>query len=775
MADQHSYNPDVSKKAKKKGKKKGRWIRSLLFSLLVIFTIVIMGSMATVGAAAGYVASLVNEEPIREKKELEAKITGWSQTSYAYFRDGKAIGRLRVQDGDRKVVTHKEVSPHLIDALISTEDREFYQHQGVVPKSILRASMQQAMGSSVQTGGSTITQQLVKNMILENQAQSMDRKAKEIFLALRMENFFSKEQIMDAYLNSLYFGKDINGRHMLGIQAAAQGMFGVDAKDLNLSQAAYIAGMVQRPNAYNPFRGEENLKYGTKRMQWVLQKMEENGTITAAERKQAASFEIAGSLAEKESQPTTAHIKYPYITMTVELEAAKILMQQDGLDAQELSEQGKYGETLQQYKNKVWGGGYQIYTTVDQDLYDAMNEAAMKDSLYASPTTFTLNGKTYENAKEKVGASLLDTRTGATLAFVGGRDFEEDQNNYAFDTSRQPGSTIKPLLDFGPGLDKGVISPDSVIVDEPLKAQYGDHVYKNYTQRYDGPMSARDALKWSINIPAIKVFRAVGAEKAFEYLRKMNFPVHENDGEASAIGGFTRGFDVQRMTAGYAMLGNEGNFNEPYIIDRIEDSAGNVVYQHEPDPVQVMSSQAAYWTTDMLRDVVKSGTGTYVGPYTSGYDLAAKTGTTNNTTDIWFVGYTPDIALGIWTGYGVNKRLPSDQTARIVWAEIFKAVTEVDPELAKKESRFQSEPPYDSKCFECKKAEKKEKEKKKQEKENENRQSPQPPSSPPVDINPPPNNDNPPENENPADPPDDGENDGGEFPFPPGNPPDSSG
>lgn len=767
MADQRSINPDVSEKPKK-SKKKGRWIRSLFFSLLVIFTIIIMGSMATVGAATGYVASLVNDEPIREKEELEAKITGWSQTSYAYFRDGNAIGRLRVEEGDRKVVTHKDVSPHLIDALISTEDREFYQHNGVVPKSILRAAWQQATGSSIQTGGSTITQQLVKNIILENQVQSMDRKAKEIFLAMRMEHFFSKEQIMDAYLNSLYFGKDVNGRHMLGVQAAAQGMFGVDAKDLDLAQAAYIAGMVQRPNAYNPFRGEENLKYGTKRMQWVLRKMEENGAITAADRKKASSFDIAGSLAEQENQPTTAHVKYPYITMTVELEAAKILMRQDGLDAQELSEKGKYGETLLQYKNKLWGGGYQIYTTVDQELYDTMNEAALKDSLYASPTTFTLNGKTYKDAKEKIGATLLDTRTGATLAFVGGRDFEEDQNNYAFDTSRQPGSTIKPLLDFGPGLDKGVISPDSIIIDEPLKARYGDHVYQNYTQSYDGAMDARKALKLSINIPAIKVLRAVGIENGLEYLRKMNFPVHENDGEASAIGGFTHGFDVQRMTAGYAMLGNEGNFNEPYIIERIEDSAGNVVYEHEPDPAQVMSPQAAYWTTDMLRDVIKSGTGTYVGARAPGYDLAGKTGTTNNTTDVWFVGYTPDISLGVWTGYGVNKRLPDDQRARVIWAEIFNAVTASDPELAKKDSRFQSQPPYSSKCFECKKAEKKNKDKKKG-----GEQQPSSGSQPPSTPDAPPDNDNqPPANETP---PADGGEDGGEIPLPPDNPPGSSG
>lgn len=768
MADQRSFHSKSTEEPTGNTEKKHGWLRALLFTSLVLSTLLVVGGMATVGAAAGYVASLVNEEPVREKEELEGQITGWSQTSYAYFRDGNPIGRLRVQEGDRKVVTHEDVSPHLVDALISTEDRQFYEHDGIVPKSILRAGWQQFTGSEVQTGGSTITQQLVKNIILDNRAQSLDRKAKEIFLAMRMEHFFSKEQILDAYLNSLYFGKDINNRHMLGVQAAAQGMFGVDAKDLNLSQAAYIAGMVQRPNAYNPFRGEKNLELGTKRMEWVLQKMVETGAITEAEKKEAASFDIASSLAEEEDQPTTAHVKYPYITMTVELEAAKILMRQDGLDAQELSEQGKYMETLQEYKNKVWGGGYQIHTTIDQQLYDVMNEAALKENLYAKPTTFTLNGKEYKNAKEQVGASLLDTKTGATLAFVGGRDFDEDQNNYAFDTARQPGSTIKPLLDFGPGLDKGVISPDSIIIDEPLKATYGDHVYQNYTNDYAGPMTARDALKLSMNIPSIKVLRAVGIKNGFEYLEKMNFPIHENDGEASAIGGFTRGFDVQRMSAGYAMLGNEGKFNEPYIIDRIEDSAGNVIYQHELNPVQVLSPKAAYWTTDMLRDVIRSGTGTYIGARAPGYDLAGKTGTTQNTNDVWFIGYTPDITLGVWTGYGVNKRLPDDMRARYVWASIFQALVKTDPELVKRDSRFPSKPPYSFVCFECEKAkklkEKEEREKRKQEERNNQPPAPQPgqpqPPQPPDNGNQPPGGGTPPGGGNPEPP---------DTPAPPGD------
>lgn len=735
--------------------------------------------MATVGAAAGFVASLVNEEPVRSKDVLEEQITKWSQTSYAYFRDGSSIGRLRAE-ADRKVITSENVSPYLVDALVSTEDREFFEHNGVVPRSIFRAVWQQATGSEIQTGGSTITQQLVKQSVLKNSEKSTDRKAKEIFLALRMERFFSKQDILNAYLNSVYFGKGASGRNMLGVQAAAQGMFGVDAKELNLAQSAYIVGMVQRPNAYNPFQGKDTLKYGTNRMKFVLRKMKENGKITQKQYDEAVAFDLKGSLAKKGE--TNAYQKYPYITMALEEETAKILMKADGLDTKKLSKQGKYTATLNQYRGEVQTGGYRITTTLDKKLYDTMNKAAQNDALYAAPITYTVNGRTVKNAKEEVGATLIDNKSGALLAFVGGRNFEENNRNHALGTRRQPGSTIKPLLDFGPGLDKGVISPESIIIDEPLSHAGG--TYRNYTNQYAGAMTAREALKKSMNIPSIKVLRKVGVQNGLDYLRKMNFPVHEHDGEAAAIGGFTYGFDVQTMTAGYAMMGNEGKFNEPYMIEKITDSNGKVIYEHKNEPVQVFSPQAAYWTTDMLRDVIKSGTGTYVGARHPGYDLAGKTGTTNNAFDVWFIGYTPDVSLGVWIGYEYNKRVANDKRARIVWSSIFSAINKADPKLAPKSSRFKSQPGTSFKCFECGRA-KEAKGKDKNEGEgnasqgtqsqqrqatpeqgnngNQNNQNQQNPT-PPNNSTPPPNRDNPDNGGSP------GEGDNGTDP---GGPPDN--
>ena len=242
------------------------------------------------------------------------------------------------------------------------------------------------------------------------------------------------------------------------------------------------------------------------------------------------------------------------------------------------------------------------------------------------------------------------------------------------------------------------MSPESIIIDEPL--QSGKHTYRNYTGSYAGAITARRALALSYNIPAIKALRSVGVQNGLDYLRKMNFPVHEHDGEASAIGGFTYGFTVERMTSGFATLGNQGQFNEPYMIQKIVDSEGKTIYEHEVDPVQVYSPQAAYWTTDMLRDVIRSGTGRAVSGPTAGYDAAGKTGTTNNAYDVWFIGYTPEIALGVWVGYDYNHRV-NDQLARLLWGDIFRAVNQADPKLSPKGSRFKAQPALPHKCFEC--------------------------------------------------------------------------
>lgn len=686
--DQPKKNP----KSSQKGKKRSFWRilgKICFYTLVFILTI----AVSVVGVGAGLVSALVKDEKIRTKEDFDKLLSGWSETSYAYFRprngeEPKLIGQLITPEDRKLVKSLDEVNPFLIDAFLSVEDREFYQHNGIVPRSLARATFQQISGSEVTTGGSTLTQQLVKNEILNDRDKNFKRKALEIVNAIRLEKYYNKEQIFVAYLNSVYFGKGAHGKHMYGVVAAARGIFNKDLKDLNLAQAAYIAGMVQRPNAYNPFRGEENLQRGQKRMELVLKVMLENQKITQQQYQEALNFDLKNSLA-KSSDFTNPLEKYPYIINAVQNEAVKIFMELDKKNGVELENEKKYRERIAQ-------GGYHIYTTIDEKMYNAMNAEVEKLHIPKK----RIRGKL---RKEQVGAVLIDNKTGAILSFVSGTDFEENQKDFALDATNQPGSTIKPILVYGPAINEGLLSPNSIIIDEPVRKADGSGVYRNANGKYSGPVTATHALQWSLNTPAVKVFRKLGFEKGFDYLRKMDLPPSKYDGEASALGGMRNGYTVKQMTAAFSVLGNNGVYNTPYLIEKIVDSNGNVIYEHSEHhkPKQIFTPQATYQLTQILRNVVTSGTASSIGGRTAGYVIAGKTGTTSNEWDLWFVGYTPNISLGVWSGYDYNARGSRD-LAKTAWVRFFLAAARSNPELIPKGLHFQNPGGnIEEKCFEC--------------------------------------------------------------------------
>lgn len=660
-----------------------RW-RILLINLAILAGLIALGT----GMFMGYVLTLVKDEPLRTREDIIQEMDQWSQTSIAFFDDGKAIGPMR-SEADRKQVQLKEISPYLIQGLIATEDRNFFHHHGVSPRSIFRAVYQYIRHRHIVTGGSTITQQLVKNTILHNREKTMDRKIREVLIALRVERLYSKREILTYYVNSLYFGKGHHRKNLLGIQAASRELFQVDARHLNLAQSAYLAGMIQRPNAYSPL-DSESFQAGKRRMKTVLKRMLDNGYISKDQMDEALAFPLAPVRTAGRSNP---YQRYPFMMSAVEEEGAKKLMQVEGLDNRKLIQQGVYRSTLELYRKKLLTGGYTIETTLNRELGDALNKVVAQDRYFAKPVTYRAKthqgSKIIQDAQEEVGAVLMDTRTGSILAFIGGRDFNREQTNHAFQARRQPGSTIKPLLDYGPAIDLKLFHPGSILVDEPIQAQGNEQkVYHNYHKRYQGPVTLRQALRWSLNIPAIQVFRQIGPKTGFQYLKKMNFPIHRRDGEASAIGGFTRGFTVGEMTAGYAMLANQGLYQEPVLIKTITDSSGRVVYRHSFTPRRILSSQAAYLTTDLLRDVMTQGTGRRVGSRIKGYDIAGKTGTTQNKQDVWFIGYTPRVALGVWVGYDFNHPLPNDKRAKDIWTRLFRQAIQTKPDISPPQERF---------------------------------------------------------------------------------------
>ncbi|WP_051330847.1 transglycosylase domain-containing protein [Aneurinibacillus terranovensis] len=660
-------------------RKPGKNIWKTLITIVKVFTFLfLMGVLFAGGAATGYVASLVKSDPVRSYNEINSKLNTNNLTGFAYFRDNTLIGQLRT-DEDRRLVTADKVSPHLIDAIISTEDKYFYEHHGVVPSAIMRAGIQQVTGSSVQTGGSTLTQQLIKQTILTPK-QTMDRKFKEIFLALRVERMFTKEQILNAYINKMYFGKSANGSNVYGVEAAARGIFGVDAKDLNIAQSAYLAGMLQAPSNYIPFR-KSGLKAGLQRQKVVLTRMLENNKITRAEYEDALTYDIAAHLAKPKEK---AYEKYPYLMMEIEQQAAEALVNQDIAQNPDLKKENTRA-LIEEKRKEILQGGYHIYTTIDQKLYTKMQAIGSDPNNFGPNRTYWVNGKKFSNQPEQVGATLIQNKTGAILGMIEGRDFDSQQYSHTMHP-RQPGSSMKPIAAYAPALEEGLVQPASVIDDGPININGWQP--KNDGGNWHGAVTARQALTWSYNIPAIKTYLKTGIKPSLAYVRKMGVTTLtdvDNEVASGVIGGLTYGLTVQQITNAYATFPNKGNYIPAYMIERIENSDHQVVYQHQINSTRVFSPQTAWLITDMLRNVVHEGTASGVIPdYIGNEDVAGKTGTTQDDKDKWFVGYSPDVSIGVWVGYDTPTTIPKSRSkdALNIWGKIFSTVTQTEPELS---------------------------------------------------------------------------------------------
>jgi len=670
-------------------------------AILVLQLFLLFGAMGVClagGTLTGYVASLVKDEPVRSRAEYEEKIFSNPLTGFAYYNDGSLIGQLRAEQ-DRHLVKLSEVSRHLINAIIATEDKHFYDHPGIVLQSTLRGAFQDLTNQPVVTGGSTLTQQLIKITVLSTEV-SHERKVKEIFNALRLERMFSKDQILEAYLNEMYFGKSANGSNIYGVKAAAKGIFDKDVGDLSLAEASYIAGMLQSPAAYIPFE-EDGYRRGKERQKIVLDRMLENQFITQEEYDEALNTDLRPLLAKPTAR---AYSEHPYLMMEVEERAAQALLdrelEQSGRDKESISD-SEYRQLLQDKRREILRNGYHIYTTIDKRINDIMESIASNPENFGKNASYTVrlsNGeqKKITDALEEVGAMMIDNDTGAILGMIGGRDFRVEQTNHAT-VPRQPGSAMKPLAAYAPAFELGLLQPASPIDDSPLilaDGTKGSHLPANWDNKYRGIISAREALRMSWNVPAIKTYLKVTIPTALEYVKKMGVTtLVDSDYHAATgvIGGLAYGLTVEEITNAYATFANQGTFVDAYMIERIEDSQGNVIYQHERKPDAVYSEETAYLMTDMMRTVVNSGTGTAVRRHIPrSVDVAGKTGTTNDSNDLWFVGYTPEVSMGVWIGYDVPHPLPGSASSRPmdIWGKIMKQVLALEPAILDRNARF---------------------------------------------------------------------------------------
>ena len=676
-----------------------------LFLLLLVIGLI--GFSFIGGLGAGYFASLVKDEPIRSEKELEKDIYDYSETTKVYFADNVYLGKIRT-DLEREKIKIDQISEHLKHAIVAVEDEYFYEHKGIVPKAIMRAIFQEFSNSSVRTGGSTLTQQLIKNQILTNEV-SFERKAKEILLALRLEKYFTKDQILEAYLNVSSFGRNSSGRNIAGVQAAAQGIFGIDAKDLSIPQAAFIAGLPQNPFAYTPFTkdGEvkEDLQPGINRMKTVLRKMFAEGYITKKEYEEALKFDLKAHLAKKKKPDIE---QYPWIIYEVEKRVKDILAEQlakkDGHKLEDLRKNNKelFNRYMALADQDMRQNGYNIHTTINKKIYDKMQEVVKNYKYYGSPKLEKKKdpetGKTVTIEEPvEVGAVLIENKTGKIISFVGGRDHNREQTNHATRALRPNGSTMKPLAVYAPAMEMGIVQPGTVVADLPFSI--GKYQPKNYGGGYHGLTSIRTALKHSYNIPAVKTYAKIISQNPVSYLEKMGFSSLAQEDYSSfslALGAMTYGVTVEENVNAFATFANNGEFVDAYMIEKIETQDGKVIYQHNSKKEKVFSPQTAYLMIDMMRDVIQSGTASSLKRYLSFQsDWAGKTGTGQDYRDAWFVAVNPNVSFGTWIGYDTPKRLETTYKGLtysnrniLLWAKLMNAAYSVKPDLIDPNTSF---------------------------------------------------------------------------------------
>lgn len=697
--------------------KKGANITYLVvWNLILIFLVIgLIGVSFAGGAGAGYFAALVKEEPVRSYEDMRTNIYNYEESTEMYFAGDVYLGKYRA-DLLREEVSLDNVSEHLINALISTEDEYFYEHEGVVPKAIVRAIVQEVTNSANQTGGSTLTQQLIKNQVLTNEV-SFDRKAKEILLALRLENYFSKEEILEAYLNVSPFGRDSNGRNIAGAQTAAEGIFGVDISELTIPQAAFIAGLPQSPFAYTPFTRSaevkelEGLEPGLDRMRYVLHRMHTMGHIDKKQYEEALAYDITKDLAE----PTSSAIDdFPYVAFEIEERAQEIIAEQlalnDGYEKADLENNEELNkEYLRLADTSLRQKGYVIKTTLDKEIYSKMRQITEEFPYFNETFAYSYEeeidedtGNPVKKNAEQVGALLMDNKTGAIISFVGGRDFKLKDLNFATGTWRHNGSTMKPLLGYAPAYELGTLQPGSILADTPLTVKLpGQEAWSpnNWNNRFNGLQTVRESVALSHNLAAIRGYMEILPQRPMDYLFKQNFTklTQGDAGNISAVlGSPSVGVSVEENTAGYVTFANGGNYVEPYLIESITTKDGDVIYEHKVEPVEIYSPQTAYLMIDTMRDTFRRGTANVARDHLRfKSDFAGKTGTTQDTHDIWMMGSNPNITFGLWMGYDERHVLRENsgrtptQRSQVLWAQLLNGAYDINPELIGPSEQFQ--------------------------------------------------------------------------------------
>ncbi|AAL96911.1 TPA: penicillin-binding protein [Streptococcus pyogenes] len=672
-------------------------LRTLRLLSNFFYTVIFLFGMMGFGMAFGYLASQIESVKVPSKESLVKQVESLTMISQMNYSDNSLISTLDT-DLLRTPVANDAISENIKKAIVSTEDEHFQEHKGVVPKAVFRATLASVLGFGEASGGSTLTQQLVKQQVLGDDP-TFKRKSKEIVYALALERYMSKDNILGDYLNVSPFGRNNKGQNIAGVEEAARGIFGVSAKDLTVPQAAFLAGLPQSPIVYSPYlstgqlKSEKDMAYGIKRQQNVLYNMYRTGVLSKKEYEDYKAYPIQKDFIQPGSAIVNNH-DYLYYTVLADAKKAmySYLIKRDKVSSRDL----KNDETKAAYEERalteLQQGGYTITTTINKPIYNAMQTAAAQFGGLLDDGTGTV----------QMGNVLTDNATGAVLGFVGGRDYALNQNNHAFNTVRSPGSSIKPIIAYGPAIDQGLMGSASVLSNYPTTYSSGQKIMHADSEG-TAMMPLQEALNTSWNIPAFwtqKLLREKGVDVE-NYMTKMGYKIADYSIESLPLGGGIE-VSVAQQTNAYQMLSNNGLYQKQYIVDKITASDGTVVYKHENKPIRIFSAATATILQELLRGPITSGATTTfknrlaaINPWLANADWIGKTGTTENYTDVWLVLSTPKVTLGGWAGHDDNTSLAPltgyNNNSNYL-AYLANAINQADPNVIGVGQRFNLDP-----------------------------------------------------------------------------------
>lgn len=692
--------------------------------ILIIFLVLLLGSIV-----GGYLALAEGIPAISELKKNR-----YTEGTKVYADDNTLIGEFKIEKGFH--VTYEKFPSHLVNAVVAVEDSRFWTHKGIDYIGIARALIVDIMHGSIKQGGSTITQQLAKIMFLTPE-KTLKRKIKEAHLAIKLEKELSKKEILELYLNKVYFG---HGAY--GIEMASRLYFGKSVSEINLPEAALLVGLIKAPNAYSPFN---NLVKAKERQEVVLARMEAEGYITQTQRETYKRYPIKLSSFRFEREAKNYFLEY--IRQQIEQKYGEDLVYKKGLrvyttlnkNAQVYAQKALQEGLREIDKRKGWRGpiGFKEIKSEQQKVISKptipitkgeistgvvlavtpkestistrgiTGRLLLEDALWASNILDVKTGKikTIKNFKltdilkkgdiiyvkvksvdknnitfsleqnpEIEGALVaIEPETGYIKAMIGGFSFSKSDYNRAIMAKRQPGSAFKPFI-YAVALQKGY-TPESIIIDEPVTYRWGNQEWspENYDKKYLGPTTLREALAYSRNIVTVKLVDAIGIDIVREFAIKAGIQSHIPRELAIALGSIS--VNPLELTAAYSVFANNGIKSKPIAIRYITDSKGSLLEENLPESEQILGPEVSNQLTSLLKDVILYGTGMRAN---IGRNAAGKTGTTNDYRDAWFIGYTHHLVAGVWVGYDDMRRSlgPSEvggRAAAPIWATFMKS------------------------------------------------------------------------------------------------------